>query len=1554
MKKAFLLTLLLFGWVIAHTQPFSFQDSLRMAVERINTVDAVTVAAGITTAWSNLGPEQQRLIKQQVQMMKRKRIPLKPQQLNYHGAWIAAVTIEKADPARLTNYLNVVTQTIAQQTALQLNSFFAQSRDFFEHHALTYTRAFRLKPVEDDYRFDYIYPDTSTAYYDPYAQPQEDTTQSYQPPWMQEQAQPTPLGPVIRFSSLSLIFATPADSVVLQRTRGMFSFQDQLFIGEGGRFDWTSAGLPGDSVYYDFKKYHFKVTVPHLTAGQGRLAYTGKLSSPVAGKFEYKSVAHKRPTDATYPRFTSYESTIKLSRLGSDKVKYTGGFSLTGAQMGSQSVSGVPAVLEIQGKDDRKVMAQSNAFVFGDSTISSSRARVAIYQGYDSITHPSLQFDYRIGSEFFVAAKEKSSLRKAPFTSSYFDMDFVADQITWDMKSDSLNISIPGSGNVAPMILESNDFFTPEDYRSLRGVGFSYHPLVMVVNYCNKYNVREFNRYEIAADVNINPEQARMAMEFLASAGMVHYDKKTERARVYNKAFLWVDAYRGKSDYDNLKIQSYSYKEPNATLNLAKRTMKIRGIEEFNVSDSLNVIIKPDSAQVTLLQNRDIKFNGVITAGNFEITGKDFMLKYDSFFINLNKIDSIRFFVTDKNGNRKKVDNAMMGADSAAVAAGGLSANATKSSGTLFINAPNNKAGLKKIPNYPRLDATGGGVIYFDRPEVLAGAYDRSVFFVVPPFKLDSLSDADPSSINFDGTFITSGMFPGFKEKLHTMFDKSLGFTHIIPKNGYQLFRGDGKVYGNITVSNSGIRVGGKIDYLAATLESTDFIFYPDSVTTKGNVGEIREKQYGNVNFPQLKLPEYRLKWLPKEDKMNLRNVKDPFSLYQNTATLDGQLTVSKSGVFGNGKLSTRGSELVSKEMNFTSKDFGARHAKFSVLTTGSDKPALAGNDVRLKFNLGENYATISPEIEGEAAIEFPYAQFKTSIPQARWDLNTQKIVMTKAKDVPLENSYFYTTRKDLDSLYFNADKAEYDIKTQQLKVSGIPYIVVADAKITPENNEVLILENARIGTLKNTTIVMDTINEYHRLTAGVVDIVSRKEFGGYATYQYVNAVNDTFAIKMTDFHLEAIEETSVRRRQTRSQAALQTVATGAVTEQDNISIAPRIFYKGDMKMYATRPALQLKGHIKLDLKKIKNYDTWLRLEQSGDEKEVYLDFDKTLTEEGKKVDAGLHFGTDNNLYITFVFDKKDPADDDFFVPSGSLYYDKETSEFKIEDRAKAAGEKKEGKVFAYNEDKQEVKFEGPVTFFKGTKAFNITATSLGSGSLVNNEIKLNTFLMADMNVPAGVYDLMARKLQEVIKNEGAEEGLGDPSDLLYKIADLVGERVVKDFEDRSVKGYISLGTLPALAKPLTFSNIDLKWSQEYKAFHSTGKLGLSNILKYDINGAFEGFMEIKKNEDGAPVFHVFFKASPEAWYYFGIEDNQLMIHSSDQAVNDLVSKKTNAAKAKVGELVFVPGTDEEVLSFINKYRQNYLRIEVPYELGADPSAKKKPSKKKEEEDDGF
>ena len=165
------------------------------------------------------------------------------------------------------------------------------------------------------------------------------------------------------------------------------------------------------------------------------------------------------------------------------------------------------------------------------------------------------------------------------------------------------------------------------------------------------------------------------------------------------------------------------------------------------------------------------------------------------------------------------------------------------------------------------------------------------------------------------------------------------------------------------------------------------------------------------------------------------------------------------------------------------------------------------------------------------------------------------------------------------------------------------------------------------------------------------------------------------------------------------------------------------------------------------------------------------------------------------------------------------LYYDTATQEFKIEDVEKARGNKLSGKVFAYKDENMQVRFEGPVNLFKGTKEFNVTASAIGQGNMKTNEVKMNSFVMVDSNIPIQAFDIMAKQIQDVIKNEGADEGLGDQTELLYKIADFLGERAVKDYEQQSLQGYVSLGTLMPLAKPLAFSNVNFKWSAKRKAF---------------------------------------------------------------------------------------------------------------------------------------
>ncbi|MEL7006968.1 MAG: hypothetical protein AAFN93_30290, partial [Bacteroidota bacterium] len=175
----------------------------------------------------------------------------------------------------------------------------------------------------------------------------------------------------------------------------------------------------------------------------------------------------------------------------------------------------------------------------------------------------------------------------------------------------------------------------------------------------------------------------------LAQKGLIGYDSKNNLVTVKTKAYHLFDSKFDKKDFDNIIISSVTHEAPNATINFEKRQMTIRGVESFKVSDSLNVIFVPDSSEITLLKDRDLKFDGKVFAGNFEYVGRDFTFKYDSFLIYLNQIDSIEFFVKDDNsrGNsgRRKIDNALVSVDSVEAFEGGIGNNLQSSSGTLYI-----------------------------------------------------------------------------------------------------------------------------------------------------------------------------------------------------------------------------------------------------------------------------------------------------------------------------------------------------------------------------------------------------------------------------------------------------------------------------------------------------------------------------------------------------------------------------------------------------------------------------------------------------------------------------------------------------------------------------------------------------------------------------------------------------------------------------------------------------------------------------------------------------
>ena len=465
--------------------------------------------------------------------MRKKKLPLRPHLVNYFGAIAAAVTVEKADASKISQFLKVADQVIQNETAARIANFTQVSRTFFDYHALHYERTFRLYASDDDYTFDYITPappldindTTATASTDDqsYAEPppidNADTAVYVDVPlWMNPPPQPIAEGPVLRFNRVTLTFATRYDSVSLKNTKGVLAFRSNLFIGEEGSFDWSPAGFSPDSVNCNLVAYNFSITKPELKSDLVKFNYVGKTPGYIPGTLEFRSVARRDSVASTYPRFKSFQNNLAIQGIGDENVKYRGGFSLIGRKISSASVTNEPSTIEVYHNGEKKFTSKSSDFEITDSTIVSQRSSINIPIASDSITHSTVRMKYAFGKDStqrLILQKDKGLMKHTPYAATFFNIDFAADVLKWDLYSDSMNIMTDGGRNTVPLIIESIDFYDPEDYQLLTGKGFSFHPLALVANYCLRNKTREFYSGDLANFSGKKIPDIKAAIEFL-------------------------------------------------------------------------------------------------------------------------------------------------------------------------------------------------------------------------------------------------------------------------------------------------------------------------------------------------------------------------------------------------------------------------------------------------------------------------------------------------------------------------------------------------------------------------------------------------------------------------------------------------------------------------------------------------------------------------------------------------------------------------------------------------------------------------------------------------------------------------------------------------------------------------------------------------------------------------------------------------------------------------------------------------------------------------------
>ena len=1415
---------------------------------------------------------------------------------------------------------------------------------------------------------------------------QRDSTQPRQSgPVFIPQKRPIPVisGAVLSVNDVFLSIVANGDSALVSNTSGDLMLKDGVFVGKGGKLTWDIAGR--SDIFVTLADYAMATMNPRLSADDVTLTY--EKSKPIKGVVEYLSKKRIPGQAAQYPRFVSWQNDVTLPDLGKD-IDYKGGLALSGLQLVGASASGQPAEIVVKHNGKPGFKLKSRRFEFTDSLITSTAAQFTGYiEPSDSISHPAVQLKFDKTQRIaWLNRVDRTGYGQVPFADSYHKFYIQPEVVRWDLPRRKVDFYQVGAKREVPVRFESYDYFQPQRYSDIT-VNYGFHPLQLAANYISTKKTQTFFPDELAQFGKVNAKALEGSLERMVLEGYITKDPATGYMRLSRKGILYVLAYNNKSDYDNFQVQSYFSSNDsvkNATINLNDKYLLIRGVNQFTISDSLKIFGFPSDKTLKLGKGRSFTLNGQLKAGTFRYSGRDLSFDYDKFAMNLNKIDSITFTPQKLAAQGKSGE---IGGDIK-----------YEKPGMVYFATTDNRSGrIKDKKTTQRLVMPEGMTVYFNQPDRGNLTYNNKVYFKIPAIDNDSLGKGD---ISFMGTFYSDGVFPPIKAELKTMPDNTLGFVHKPPVTGYPLYGGKSvvKFTGDLKMDKSGLRAEGVLNHLTANLTATGLLFMTDSLLASGDKGEIKEGLVGKAYFPAVQLNNYSLKWWPKADSMVIMTQKNNFNFYNGSTKLDGNLVVRSGGVFGNGTLRRNDSETISNSIKFNKEGFLADNAQFRIVSDAAqrnvaNKPILLGNGVNVDFNQVKSLVNVvirdnknqSIDDTVGSSMEFPYAAYKTSISRAQWNMTAKTIAMKG----DVKTSTFTATGEEQEGLTFHAAAALYDVEKMTLNISGVPYINAADARIYPDKGLVAVRRNGEMTALKNARVELDTVSLHHKMKNGNIQVASRTRFSGDATYQFATAAGDTANIKMGSFELK--EATVAPQQALASSAPLSaaekamvgdvkevkevkpkrkgasnlptktyfTVARAEIDEKDNLMLAPRIAFKGDIVMQAPDKDLALDGFIKPAQKKRPDLVSgWIPFKEKV-VKTIEVKVDKNLKNEGDQpLVAGIHARADGTgLYATFLSPKEDPKDDDIFTATGVMRYDEKEKLFRIVQKGADGLEDVEG-AFTFNDPRGLMTFKGQLNLFNAQP--NNFLLSAGSARVNVDSIKyqLNTFLAFTFPVPEPLNLAIADKLVKTNLDEKNDDPADDDlSELADKLIPLIGQKETDAYRVKAQNQHVPLvQASPKLNAAIVLSNVNLRWSDKFKAFYSVGQLGVSHMNNTDINAQMDGFVEIRKAPNGDEV-SIYVEASPDVWVYYDYKPGQLAIVSSEREINDrLLAGSKNNAK---GAIEVIPGTAEEKTQFVNLYLDQYKtrpkpQPKTPGSKVVKKDAPKEKKKDKEETKEGF
>lgn len=1282
----------------------------------------------------------------------------------------------------------------------------------------------------------------------------------------------------VTFPVTSLKGFSRADTVVISQTAGSYLPLEKKWEGKSGKVDWGRAGLDPSKAYATFGEYAINLSNFVYTIDSVKFYYSEYFKTPIVGKLTDKMVSGGDSSGLRYPRFESLDSAMVIKDI-MPNVAYVGGFGLYGNKVvGSGTADTKPALVFYTRDGKTKVLSarsQSISIKKGEE-LGAEKAEVSIYFGTDSIYHPQLNLVYKANKREMRLLRGETGIGKAKFYDSYHNHEFQTDAIFWNMDSSILNLKILSGVGVKPGIFESVNYFNKDVIRKIQGVA-SYEPLSVLKKLYEKTGDRNLNATEVARalDPKLSEVQTRSLFYELVENGFIIYDEALGIVTLKDKAINYVLANAKKIDYDIIRIKS-APQTGNDFIDLKNNNLDLKGVIEVPISDTAFVYFQPKNNSISLQKDRNMEFDGLIYAGRMDMHGTKFKFNYTPFTVDLTHVDTMILNVQDSD----KVD--VYGQPILKP----LKSRVENFKGLLEIDAPINKSGRTRLPQFPRLYSLDKSYVYYDDPTVAKGAYNRKEFFFeMEPFRLDSLNNFSGDIINWKGKFVSGGIFPDIKDSVKIQADGSLGFKSETPKGGYPLYKGKGQYYGKFELNYDGLKGEGdaRITHSTADFMAHDIRLYPDSMIGTTDSFMIA-KTFEGVKTPAVKGFNDEIYWKPNSDSMFItqRSAESPFAMYDDGfTTFKGGLLLTNKGLRGNGTLDWDEATLESKDFSFRTMDLAADTAALNIKTTG-DRVTFKTPNVSAKVDFKTRIGDFKSN-QLNIPTEFSYNQYTTKINEFKWFMD-EKILDFKAPPQG-PGEVFTSTNPAQKGLNYLGKRAIYYLTTSILRIEGVPEIKIADASVVPDSGLVIIEESARMNQLKNATIYADTINKKHKIEQATIDIYSKAELKGMGKYTYTTK-GIKQVIEMNDI---ATKKVMVGPRKSKQEENWQLTATADIKPENNFVVYPDVKFNGQIKLTSVNPKLRFKGFSDINLTHAGVITTDFAVDQDVSPDTLALKLDTAKNSAGLKVTAGIHLNVTEegvgNMYTTLLAPKKDAKDITLFKTLGIIAQSK-TGEYLLGNEKKINEGALSGNLLRYDDKKGIVKGEG--RFSLGTYFGVIKSMAAGSTEVNFDSSRLK------FNLTFGLDMKMGDKLPERFEFYMAGDNIDMP-DINYD-SDKQRRAIHEISEEKADKKMLETFDQTAIfnTRPknldhyIVFNDVEFVFDTIDLTLRSVGKIGVAMIGKKVINKKLDGFIEFQF-KGGADVFTVYLQTGTKDWFFFEYRPGTLGILSSYDDMNTMI-----------------------------------------------------------------